>query len=216
MGDSAASVVAVYDYIGQGDTTLFNPDSPPEPDLREDVTIIVISADETKGTVDGGGTYLYGTIDTLYAYPTEGFAFRYWNDGIQDNPRIIQATQDSVFIAYFGNDTVVWNDTICYGTSLQIGDSVLTNSGHYEFYTLRPDGYFTWNIVDLTVWHQMSSTLDATICAGESFIYEGVEYTQPGTYPLTLQNAFGCDSLVTLTLNVLPQVKDYEEHITIC
>ena len=216
MGDSAASVVAVYDYIGQGDTTLFNPDSPPEPDLREDVTIIVISADETKGTVDGGGTYLYGTIDTLYAYPTEGFAFRYWNDGIQDNPRIIQATQDSVFIAYFGNDTVVWNDTICYGTSLQIGDSVLTNSGHYEFYTLRPDGYFTWNIVDLTVWHQMSSTLDATICAGESFIYEGVEYTQPGTYPLTLQNAFGCDSLVTLTLNVLPQVEDHEEHITIC
>ena len=216
MGDTTASVVAVYDYVGTGDTTVFNPGNPPEPELRENVTVVVLSADESKGTVSGGGTYLFGTLDTITATPIDGFTFRRWHDGNTETPRVIRAERDTVYIAYFGNDTVVWNDTICYGETLSVGDSLLAESGHYEFYTPRPDGLFTWNIVDLTVWHQMSSTLDATICAGESFIYEGVEYTQPGTYPLTLQNAFGCDSLVTLTLNVLPQVEDHEEHITIC
>ena len=216
MGDTTASVVAVYDYVGTGDTTVFNPGNPPEPELRENVTVVVLSADESKGTVSGGGTYLFGTLDTITATPLEGFTFRRWHDGNTETPRVIRAERDTVYIAYFGNDTVVWNDTICYGETLSVGDSLLAESGHYEFYTTRADGYLTWNIVDLTVWHQMSSTLDATICAGESFIYEGVEYTQPGTYPLTLQNAFGCDSLVTLTLNVLPQVEDHEEHITIC
>ena len=216
MGDTTASVVAVYDYVGTGDTTVFNPGNPPEPELRENVTVVVLSADESKGTVSGGGTYLFGTLDTITATPLDGFTFRRWHDGNTETPRIIRAERDTVYIAYFGNDTVVWNDTICYGETLSVGDSLLAESGHYEFYTTRADGYLTWNIVDLTVWHQMSSTLDATICAGESFIYEGVEYTQPGTYPLTLQNAFGCDSLVTLTLNVLPQVEDHEEHITIC
>ena len=216
MGDTTASVVAVYDYVGTGDTTVFNPGNPPEPELRENVTVVVLSADESKGTVSGGGTYLFGTLDTITATPLDGFTFRRWHDGNTETPRVIRAERDTVYIAYFGNDTVVWNDTICYGETLSVGDSLLAESGHYEFYTTRADGYLTWNIVDLTVWHQMSSTLDATICAGESFIYEGVEYTQPGTYPLTLQNAFGCDSLVTLTLNVLPQVEDHEEHITIC
>ena len=216
MGDTTASVVAVYDYVGTGDTTVFNPGNPPEPELRENVTVVVLSADESKGTVSGGGTYLFGTLDTITATPIDGFTFRRWHDGNTETPRVIRAERDTVYIAYFGNDTVVWNDTICYGETLSVGDSLLAESGHYEFYTTRADGYLTWNIVDLTVWHQMSSTLDATICTGESFIYEGVEYTQPGTYPLTLQNAFGCDSLVTLTLNVLPQVEDHEEHITIC
>ena len=216
MGDTTASVVAVYDYVGTGDTTVFNPGNPPEPELRENVTVVVLSADESKGTVSGGGTYLFGTLDTITATPLDGFTFRRWHDGNTETPRVIRAERDTVYIAYFGNDTVVWNDTICYGETLSVGDSLLAESGHYEFYTTRADGYLTWNIVDLTVWHQMSSTLDATIYAGESFIYEGVEYTQPGTYPLTLQNAFGCDSLVTLTLNVLPQVEDHEEHITIC
>ena len=216
MGDSAASVVAVYDYIGVGDTTLFDPDSPPEPDLREEITILVQSADESKGTVAGGGTYLYGTIDTLYAYPNEGFAFRRWNDSVTDNPRIIQATQDSVFIAYFGNDTAIWNDTICYGDTLHVGDTIFYKSGHYEFYSLRTDGYFTWNIVDLTVWHQMSTSLQATICAGDTFSIGEIEYTESGTYLCTLQNDLGCDSIVTLTLNVLPQVESKEEYVTIC
>ena len=215
VGDSAAAVVAMYDYIGTGDTTMFNPDNPPEPDLRYDVTIIVIPDNEEKGSTEGGGTYVYGTIDTLYAYPAEGFAFRYWNDGITDNPRIITATQDSLFIAYFGNDTAVWNDTICYGEYLQVGDSILYESGHYEFYTPRPDGLFTWNIVTLTVWHEMSTRLEATICFDDTLDYEGRQYFETGVYVDSILNEFGCDSIVIVDLTVLPKIEPSFTYDTI-
>lgn len=215
VGDSAAAVVAMYDYIGTGDTTMYNPDSPPEPDLRFDVTIIVVSENDAKGTTDGGGTYVYGTTDTLYAYPAEGFEFRYWNDGVQDNPRIIYATQDSLFVAYFGNDTIARTDTICYGEHLQIGDVILDASGHYEFYTSRPDGIYIWNIVDLTVLDRMYTSLDTTICYGETLWFGGKEYTATGLYLDTIQARHGCDSIVRVDLTILPEVLPSHTYDTI-
>ena len=216
VGDSAAAVVAMYDYIGTGDTTLFNPDSPPEPDLRFDVTIVVVSENESKGTTEGGGTYVYGTTDTLYAYPAPGFEFRCWNDSVTDNPRIIYATQDSLFVAYFGNDTIARADTLCYGEHLQLGDVILDASGHYEFYTSRPDGIYIWNIVDLTILDRIYTDLDTTICFGESYEHDGVVYDVSGTYVHTYQNKIGCDSTVTINLNILPKVENTIIDTTIC
>ena len=43
-----------------------------------------------------------------------------------------------------------------------------------------------------------------TICAGEALTWNGNTYTKPGTYTDTLQNIYGCDSIVTLHLHVLP------------
>lgn len=47
------------------------------------------------------------------------------------------------------------------------------------------------------------STRD-TICSGESYTWNGNTYTHPGTYTDTLTNIYGCDSIVTLNLEVLP------------
>ena len=43
-----------------------------------------------------------------------------------------------------------------------------------------------------------------TICAGESYTWNGNTYTKPGTYTDTLSNIHGCDSIITLHLHVLP------------
>ena len=216
VGDSAASVVAVYNYVGVGDTTLFNPDSPPEPDLREDVTIIVIPHDYTKGSTEGGGTYLYGAYDTIYAYPAEGFRFRAWNDSVTDNPRIIQALSDSLFIAYFECDTAIWKDTVCYGESIQIEEHTINETGHYEFYTTKPNGIYTWNIVDLLVWKEMSTTINVQLCYGEKYEHDGVVYGTSGTYTRTYPKAIGCDSTVTINLNILPKIEMTIIDTTIC
>jgi hypothetical protein len=45
-----------------------------------------------------------------------------------------------------------------------------------------------------------------TICANEVFTFNGVDLNTAGTYLDTLSAANGCDSVVTLTLNVLPTV----------
>ena len=71
---------------------------------------------------------------------------------------------------------------------------------------------FEWNIVDLSIRPEVdSSYFDATFCANEPFRYEGVDYTQAGTYTRTLQNEWGCDSIVTFTLTENPS---YDTLIT--
>lgn len=203
MGDTTVSLVAVYDYIGTGDTTVFNPDNPPEPILHQDVTVKVISATPDKGTVTGSGTYPFASPVAITATPVSGYVFRYWKDnGSPQTSRTVIAERDTLYIAYFGNDTCRLDTTICYGETLQVGDTILSESGHREFLTLRPDGLYTWNIVDLKVWHPMSSTMNVAICQGDTFRYEGGEYTQQGTYVDTLLNPFGCDSVVTVNLTV--------------
>lgn len=51
-----------------------------------------------------------------------------------------------------------------------------------------------------------------TICAGESYEWNGKTYFKPGIYTDTLQNIHSCDSIVTLHLHVNPT---YEVHDTI-
>lgn len=204
MGDSTVAFTAVYDYIGHGDTTMFNPSNPPEPLLYEDVTIKVISADTTKGTTTGSGTFHFAAFDTIVATPTPGYVFRYWHDGNTNATRVVVAEHDTLYIAYFGNDTTLLDTVICYGETLQVGDTLLTRSGHREFYTQRPDGLLTWNIVDLTILNPQSSSMFVSICQGDTFTYEGGSYTQTGTYIDTLHNYINCDSVVTLHLTVYP------------
>ncbi len=48
----------------------------------------------------------------------------------------------------------------------------------------------------------VQSSVNDTICLGESYNWAGQTYTQPGVYQRAFQNIWGCDSLVTLTLSV--------------
>ena len=63
--------------------------------------VTAVSADETMGTVTGGGTYYEGETATLTATANEGFAFVSWADGNTDNPRTVTVTEDITYTAYF-------------------------------------------------------------------------------------------------------------------
>lgn len=64
-------------------------------------TISVSVNNGARGSATGGGTYLYGTAVTLEATPADGYAFICWNDGDTLNPRIVEATADTAFVAMF-------------------------------------------------------------------------------------------------------------------
>jgi hypothetical protein len=58
--------------------------------------------------------------------------------------------------------------------------------------------------VTITVNQPNAETVNATITEGESYNFNGQNLTTAGTYTATLQNAAGCDSVVTLNLTVNP------------
>ena len=66
--------------------------------------------------------------------------------------------------------------------------------------------------VVITVNPASESQLDTTLCAGESLRIGTSFYTNAGTYKVRLQNSYGCDSIVNLTLRhkslVSPTFKD--------
>jgi gliding motility-associated-like protein len=107
-------------------------------------------------------------------------------------------------IGTFG--TTQLNETICAGQSYAIGGNLLTQSGSY-FYQLQDEvGCDSLVDLQLTVLPRPTSTTNATICTGQSYSFNGTNYSSPGTYSATFPRPSGCDSVATLNLSVVSSV----------
>jgi gliding motility-associated-like protein len=58
--------------------------------------------------------------------------------------------------------------------------------------------------LDLTINSNSSANINATICEGETFELNGSSFSQNGVFNITISNAAGCDSIITLNLLVNP------------
>ena len=91
-------------------------------------TITALSADNTMGTVTGGGQYDYASTATLTAVPETGFRFTEWDDHNMQNPRQVSVTGDATYTASFEQITYTVTATpnnVAYGT--------VTGSGTYNY-----------------------------------------------------------------------------------
>lgn len=94
-------------------------------------------------------------------------------------------------------------DTLCNGGFYNFGTNVLVSSGIYQNTFQSISGCDS--IVTLTLTNQIPivySRFD-TICKGRVFNFEGMNYTQPGIYPVIYRTPAHCDSLVELHLHVV-------------
>ncbi len=68
--------------------------------------IYSITKNAAHGTISGNSSAEYLDYVTLTATPDYGYHFTQWSDGLKDNPRIAQITQDTTFTAEFAYDRV--------------------------------------------------------------------------------------------------------------
>ena len=73
-------------------------------------TLTVRSANESQGTVSGGGTFDDGSTQTIQATPQAGYAFDKWSDGNMENPRTVKLTSDLTLTASFKTATTGGGD----------------------------------------------------------------------------------------------------------
>ena len=66
-------------------------------------TITATSANNSMGTVTGGGTYTAGASVSLEATANAGYRFTGWDDGNTDNPRNFTAMANASYTAYFAD-----------------------------------------------------------------------------------------------------------------
>ena len=85
-------------------------------------TLTVRSANESQGTVSGGGTFDDGSTQTIQATPQAGFAFDKWSDGNMENPRTVKLTSDLTLTASFKTGTTGGGDQGSGEDSGTLGD----------------------------------------------------------------------------------------------
>ena len=108
------------------------------------------------------------------------------------------------------------NLTICQGDSVMINGSWRKNSGTFQTTVSSPTGCDTIKNINLSVLQSSQTTLNEELCAGESFTFNGKNYTSIGTYRDTMPKlSNGCDSIFIINISQKPYKTKFDT-VSIC
>lgn len=160
---------------------------------------------EFTDTICKGQTYRWNTerFDTTGSYTRE-YTTRYGCDSIVTLHLIVGDLYN-----------IEWYDTICDGETYKWNDQTYTKTGNYTQTFKSRYGCDSIVTLCLTVGQLYNHSIIDTICAGETYSWDGMKYTRSGVYPRTYSSVAGCDSVVTLYLTV-GETYDIEFADTIC
>lgn len=105
--------------------------------------------------------------------------------------------------------------TICSGDSILLGGSFQNTQGWYVDSLSSALGCDSVIYTELMIQQAFNDTVNTSICAGDSILLGGSFQNTAGTYQDNFQTIFGCDSIVTTNLTVLPTSLT-QDTATIC
>lgn len=94
--------------------------------------------------------------------------------------------------------------SICEGEVFEYAGNEYTEEGAYELNLTTTAGCDSLIQFTLFVEEARQSAIEARICEGESYTFGDQVYTQAGTYEQAYVSELGCDSIVTLQLDIIP------------
>lgn len=107
-------------------------------------------------------------------------------------------------------------ESVCAGESVTVGGVTYTQTGNYTANMQTVFGCDSTVHLNLTVLPAITNSISATICLGDSYVFDGQTLTVANTYTGVFTAANGCDSTVTLQLNVIDPSVPFNESATIC
>jgi len=158
-------------------------------------------------TINGGSTQTVTSGGNSVTVPqptrTNG-AFVYNLLSVQDSSstRCSNAQSGNAVIIVKLPSTSITNAAICEGDSYSFNETTYTTAGTYSAVLTNAQNCDSTATLNLTVKLPTTSTTDAAICQGDSYVFNGTIYTTTGSYTAALVNAQGCDSTATLNLTV--------------
>lgn len=120
-------------------------------------------------------------------------------------------TKDTIVITFKPSYTISETQMICPGdTFFYKGITPLFKEDLYTFNEKTLKGCDSIVHIQISIFKASNSSENVTICQGETYSYNGSEYSENGVYPITLQSKNGCDSIHTITLEVVDTLKTFE------
>lgn len=100
-------------------------------------------------------------------------------------------------------------ESFCEGGQISVGNDTFDETGNYSVILPSVSGCDSLVNVDLTVFSIENISLKEQICEGETFEINGQAYHQSGTHTNTLTTSNGCDSILTLHLEVFDEMSTH-------
>jgi gliding motility-associated-like protein len=145
-----------------------------------------------------------GPIDIKTTIQGESSPVELTFDG-SDNIWVVGNSNSNDFTTVAGGsqNTYTTSKWICQGSSYNFAGQTLTTSGTYS-HTYTTGGCDSVIKLILTVGTQIAHSVSKNICPGQTYSFGGLTLNSSGVYSHIFISSGGCDSTVTLTLNVLP------------
>jgi gliding motility-associated-like protein len=103
----------------------------------------------------------------------------------------------------------ITNDTICLGDSIIFNGIKYTAAGTYIKHLTNALGCDSTATLKLVLKYPTTFSFTQSICEGQTYTFNGTDYSVAGTYSAKLTNAVGCDSTVTLQLKLIKPKVSY-------
>ncbi len=145
-----------------------------------------------------GETYFFGPQSAILPYTSSG-SYPVSFPSVSSCDSIVTLNL-SVIPMYNENLDV----TICSGEIYSFAGQDYSVAGSYPVLFQSIAGCDSTVTLNLNVNPVYQESVSGEICQGQTFLFAGQSFTQGGTYPLAFQTIEGCDSIITLTLNVVP------------
>jgi hypothetical protein len=145
-----------------------------------------------------GSSYLWSTGETSASITVSPFVSTTYLVEVIDTNGCRGAAEVNVFV----NQPSTFSETVSICNSYLWKGNSYTQSGTYTVTYTNAAGCDSIEALNLIINQPSASTINATISEGEIYSFYGQNLTAEGTYTATLQNAAGCDSVVTLILDV--------------
>ena len=218
----AATIEVIPDTLDFGEVMY---DAMPNAYSQLPLKVATTSLHQTEASIEGDSVFTinqttFGPTESYFGNHLEEDAILYLNLNVQGEHNatlVLRGDSDKVvkrypIYAYVAPRPVLYDTiraTICSNSSYTFYGEVYTEAGQYEHRIENKqlgDSVITLN---LTVLSTATTELDATIIEPETYLFGGKALTEEGVYHDTLVTAAGCDSVVRLTLHVVPLCSEY-------
>jgi len=98
--------------------------------------------------------------------------------------------------------TTEFDMEVCAGDSYEYGGEFYDTAGTYPTILRSSEGCDSMVNLNLEILPLGERTEAVMICPGEEYVYQDIYATEAGTYQTTIANAVGCDSVITIILEI--------------
>ena len=128
------------------------------------------------------------------------FEFDFMTTSGCDSTVVLDLTVHPVFEEFL-------QQSICLGEEYIFDGQVFDTTGIYTISYLTVNGCDSIYTIDLLVNENVETNIEGSLCGGEVFELNGIAYSESGIFTQDLTTVNGCDSLITLTLEVADNVE---------